>query len=83
MSRRGCYTALALVVSQTLIAQPAPVRVNGVAFDSLRGQPLRDALVAIRGLASSATTDERGRFSFERVPLGTHTFVLQYRDVSR
>ena len=66
------------MLSQSLAAQANQVRVHGVAFDSLRGQPLRDALVAIRGLASSATTDERGRFSFEGVPLGTHTFIVQH-----
>src|SRR5687767_13682035 len=70
--------ALGIALSQTLAAQSPTVRVQGVAFDSLRGQPLRDELVAIRGLASNATTDERGRFYFEHVPLGTHTFVVQH-----
>jgi hypothetical protein len=49
-----------------------------MAFDSLRGTPLREAQVAILGVASTATTDERGRFVFEQVPPGAHTFVVQH-----
>jgi hypothetical protein len=52
--------------------------VTGTAFDSLRGTPLREAQVAILGVASTATTDERGRFTFEQVPQGAHTFVVQH-----
>jgi hypothetical protein len=70
--------AAVLLLSRSLEAQSAPVRVAGIAFDSLKGEPLREAVVAIRGLAGSATTDERGRFSFDHVPPGRHTFVVQH-----
>jgi hypothetical protein len=80
--RSRFLVAIGIFVSHTLgvpslTAQPA-VRVQGTAFDSLRGEPMRSAMVAILGLTSSAVTDERGRFSFDRVPLGRHTFVVQH-----
>lgn len=54
------------------------VTVRGVAFDSLRGAPIADALVAVLGMDTAVTTDERGRFSIDSVPLGTRTFILQH-----
>ena len=55
-----------------------PVTVQGVAYDSLRGAPLGNALVAVLGVRASATTDERGRFSIDGVPPGTRTFIMQH-----
>src|SRR5687768_9798305 len=70
--------ALLLLCSPSLEAQPAPVRLVGVAFDSLKGEPLRDAVVAVRGLPASAVTDDRGRFVFDNVPPGRQTIVVQH-----
>ena len=56
----------------------APVVVRGVAYDSLRGAPLSDALVSILGTARSTTTDSHGRFHFDSVAPGTHTFAVQH-----
>jgi hypothetical protein len=56
----------------------AHVSVRGVAFDSLRGVPLTDALVSIVGTARSVTTDSRGRFQFDSVTQGEHTFAVQH-----
>ena len=69
---------MVLALSQSLGAQAGPARVSGVAFDSLRGVPLRDALVAVLGVTSTSMTDERGRFTLEGVPRGARTLVLQH-----
>lgn len=66
--------ALALAALPAL-AQRA-VTVRGVAFDSLRGVPIKDALVAVIGVDTAVSTDERGRFSIDSVPAGTRTFIL-------
>jgi hypothetical protein len=76
MLRRYQALLLAAGMAPSLAAQP--VRVQGSAFDSLRGEPMRSAMVAILGHPSSAVTDDRGRFSFERVPAGRYTFVVQH-----
>jgi hypothetical protein len=55
-----------------------PVAVRGVAFDSLRGAPIRNALVAVIGMDTAVSTDERGRFSIDNVPAGTRTFIMQH-----
>lgn len=54
------------------------VSVRGVVFDSVRGRPLPDAFVTIRGGDQSTTTDARGRFKFDSVPEGTRTFEVQH-----
>jgi hypothetical protein len=56
----------------------APVAVRGIAYDSLRGVPLSDALVSILGTARSTTTDVRGGFRFDSVSPGEHTFAVQH-----
>jgi hypothetical protein len=54
--------------------------VRGVAYDSIRRQPLRDAFVSILGHAGarSTTTDSRGRFQFDSVAPGDYTFAVQH-----
>jgi hypothetical protein len=59
-------------------AQPAPVLVRGIAFDGLRGRPLRDARITLVGGNKFVTSDARGRFQFDSVPPGVHTFALQH-----
>ena len=71
-------STLILTLALPAGAQGRVVRVAGLAYDSLRGIPLKDAQVAILGVSSSATTDDRGRFSFDQVPTGAHTFVVQH-----
>lgn len=56
----------------------ASVSVRGIAFDSVRGQPIRNAFVAILGGVPGTTTDTNGRFTFDSVPLGTYTFAMQH-----
>jgi hypothetical protein len=53
-------------------AQEAVV-VRGVVHDSLHaGQPLAGAEVMLDGVDAIVTTDARGRFAFERVPVGRY-----------
>ena len=54
------------------------VTVHGLAYDSLRGAPIKHALVGVIGMRVSVTTDERGRFSIDSVPRGLRTFVVQH-----
>jgi protocatechuate 3,4-dioxygenase beta subunit len=73
-------TAIAAVILSAeplrIGAQSASVR--GVAFDSLRGVPLRRALVTISGSSAQATTDALGRFSLDSVAPGPHIINAQH-----
>jgi hypothetical protein len=60
------------------VAQRAPVSVRGVAFDSLRGEPLRNAFVAVVGGPPNTVTDTLGRFHFDSVVPGTYSFAMQH-----
>lgn len=53
-------------------------QVRGVVFDSVRGQPLRDAFVSITGAPQTTTTDARGRFQFDSIPVGPHVVAVQH-----
>ena len=75
----------ALLVGVLLAPSPVPsqerahlVAVHGIAFDSLRNAPLREAFVAIDGIDRTTTTDDRGRFTIDSVAPGAYTFVLQH-----
>jgi hypothetical protein len=54
------------------------VAVRGVAFDSVRDRPLRDATIFVVGGGGQTTTDSRGRFHFDSVLPGSYTFALQH-----
>lgn len=64
--------------AQLVFAQSIPVSVRGIAFDNLRGKPLRDARITLVGGNRTATTDDRGRFQFDSVLPGVHTFAMQH-----
>src|SRR3954463_2865805 len=79
---KGCELAFALVGAVAL-APPAPAQrgaipLRGMVFDSLRGQPMRDAFVSIAGGAQVITTDARGRFQFDSVAPGPHEIMAQH-----
>jgi protocatechuate 3,4-dioxygenase beta subunit len=57
---------------------PAPVPVRGIAYDDLRGQPLRNATITLVGDSRRTMTDSRGRFSFDSVTPGVHTFSMHH-----
>jgi hypothetical protein len=54
------------------------VPVRGVAYDGLRGQPIRNARVTVLGESLVAMTDSRGRFRFDSVTPGVHTFAMNH-----
>jgi len=73
-------SAGALIAWQPLAAQrgKTTVPVRGVAYDSVRGQPLRNAFIAIVGTARSAQSDGRGNFHLDSVPPGSYVFAAQH-----
>ena len=77
---RWLVAVLAAVASHAANAQTArkPVSVRGIAFDGLRGQPIRNARVTLVGDSLVATTDSRGRFHFDGVMPGVHTFAMKH-----
>src|SRR5687768_10012035 len=78
VARIALLGAVALTHRADAQGPGAGVEVRGLAFDSLRGQPLSGATVAILGVSQNAITDARGRFRFERVPAGVHMFVVHH-----
>ena len=76
----GVVAALLSLAAQSthVSAQAAAVQVRGVAFDALRNQPLRDARITLVGGTRIATTDARGRFTFDSVAPGEYTFAMQH-----
>jgi hypothetical protein len=67
---------LALPIRDPVDAQTIAVR--GVAYDSLRGIPLRNAVVTVAGTAGRTTTDELGQFAIDGVAPGVRTFHAQH-----
>lgn len=80
MMRRDLFHAIAcgLLMFQSAGAQRGPVPVRGVVFDSLRGQPIRNAFVSMAGRNEVITTDSRGRFQFDSVEPGSHRVTAQH-----
>src|SRR5690606_10740969 len=81
-------TALALVLALVATAaltstspaqQEATGRITGVVTDSTTGQPLSAVSVAVEGTRLGGLTNAEGRYTIERVPVGTHT--LQTRRI--
>ena len=79
MMRRGFCCALigALALSHTASAQRRIVAVRGVVFDSLRGEPLKNAFVTMAG-GRAISTDDRGRFRFDSISPGAYTFTVHH-----
>lgn len=76
--------ALAFAASPVIAARAqrstsgAVVNVSGVAFDSLAMKPLVGALVSVEGTGRAATSDDKGRFRVDSVPVGMRMFTLQH-----
>src|SRR5690348_13886915 len=79
MKRRTlrCAVAGVLALPAYAIAQRPVVPVRGVVFDSLRGQPLRNAFVIMAG-GHTINTDDLGRFRFDSVVPGAYTFTVHH-----
>src|SRR5690349_1852339 len=82
MATLRCWFAVVLVAvashDATAQATRKLVPVRGIAFDGLRGQPIRNARVTLVGESAFATTDSRGRFRFDSVAPGVHTFAMKH-----
>src|SRR5438309_157250 len=70
--------AIALGGLSTAQAQGRPVRVHGIAFDSLHAKPLPGAFVILAGTNRSTVSDDRGRFVFDSVTPGVYRLVMQH-----
>lgn len=75
---RAAAAAAVILAGESLRIEAQSVSIHGVAFDSLRGVPLRNALVTISGSPSQSTTDDLGRFSLESVAPGPHIINAQH-----
>lgn len=58
--------------------QGARVTIRGVAYDSLRGEPLGNAIIAIIGASRATTSDAHGRFRLDSIAPGVHTLVMRH-----
>ncbi|GGG35880.1 hypothetical protein GCM10011378_10190 [Hymenobacter glacieicola] len=56
----------------------AQARLSGVVLDSLTQQPLPFSTVFLANTTLGVTTDEAGRFAFERVPSGSYEAVASF-----
>ena len=78
----AAFTALASPVAAVTAAgaqsSPPNLRVRGVVYDSLRAAPLGGAIVSLAGDSRIVRADDRGRFVFDSVPPGVHTFAAQH-----
>jgi len=79
---RLSHLALALVSaalwSAPGLAQGRLVQVRGFAFDSVRGAPLGGAVITMAGDVRTVRADTHGRFTFDSVTPGPHTFSAQH-----
>jgi hypothetical protein len=78
--RRPVLVAGLLAVKGSAHAQTSvtQARVEGLAYDSLAKRPLANAMISVVGLDRSATSDAKGRFRIDGVPVGAQTFLMQH-----
>jgi hypothetical protein len=80
------FVAAALLVAASKIsAQTTPpaapagfATVRGVAVDSIRGQPLARAVVAVEGTARVALADGSGNFQIDSIPPGSYRLSIAH-----
>ena len=62
-------------------AQPAVGTIRGTVYDSLGGGPLAGATVELANPVRVVTTDQRGNFTLDSVPVGVHRLVFSAPDL--
>src|SRR6478672_1181025 len=65
-----------LIAGAATVRAQSPVRVGGIAFDSLSGQRLGSAFIALG--SRSTLSDSLGRFWFDSVVPGTYRLSMQH-----
>ena len=80
LTHRTCALLLVtlLAVPAAAAAQSGTGIVQGRVIDTLSGQALAGATVAVKDTAVAAVTDADGSFSLSRVPAGSHVLVVTY-----
>lgn len=74
--------ALAAVAAVAPLAASAQVvTIRGVAWDSLRAEPLVGAMVSVVGTGRSAIADSRGRFQIDSVSPGAYTIQMTHEAI--
>jgi hypothetical protein len=71
-----------LIAMSGLVALPhqaqAQLSIEGIAWDSLRNAPLRNAFITIKGRDENTTSDANGRFHFDSLAPGEYILGLQH-----
>ena len=75
---RWIVALLVFSVEATRLPAQSAQALRGVVYDSLARKPLADATIRIVGLAAFATTDDKGRFRFENVPVGVVDLAVEH-----
>ncbi|HVA58311.1 MAG: carboxypeptidase regulatory-like domain-containing protein [Gemmatimonadaceae bacterium] len=76
---RGAAVALfgAVIARPTAAQQPtAPASIVGIAYDSVRSQPMARAEIAIQGTTLFAVAGDDGHFHFDSVAPGQHRLIV-------
>lgn len=59
-----------MLLANTAFTRPPGFRVSGIVLDAVSGEPIAGAWVRLPEIRRQVTTDEKGYFSFEQVPVG-------------
>lgn len=76
--RLAAAAFLAVLMPYASPAQQPPVTVRGLAYDSLRSEPLSGAVIAVSGTGRTTVTDRRGRFEIDSVAPGSHIVTMNH-----
>lgn len=77
-ARLAFFLTLAVPLATAPAQRAATHSVEGIAYDSLAGAPLRRAVVTAPTAGRSVTTDDRGRFRLDSMPVGVQVITLQH-----
>lgn len=77
-ARLAFFLTLAVPLATAHAQRASTFSVEGIAYDSLAGAPLRRAVVTAPTAGRSVTTDDRGRFRLDSMPVGVQVITLQH-----
>ena len=70
--------ALLMVLGRELTAQTGRASISGIVVDSVRGGPLRDAVVRLEPSGRESFTNDSGTFAFQGVPPGQYRLRVMH-----